>query len=164
MDELQYRDTYHHVNPQRCHFEKSINARASNCCHMRRFNLADREGVRCTHEIAGKRCAEWLHRLRHATRFALAADNPDALPHRLEAKVQSGGLQGLAGLLKQDSGPQNIAALLEAAIQRYDEVEQIPWDDVTEAVRNYEPRRRRTRSQSGTTSQRRGTAASNSRV
>ena len=148
MDELQYRDTYRHVNPRRCHFEKSINARVNHCRHMQRFNLADREGVRCNDATACARCADWLHQLRHAGRFALATSDPDTLPHRLEAKVQSGGLHGLAALLGSKAAPPDVATLLDAAVQRYGELEQIPLDEIIEAIARFEPRRKKPRARS----------------
>ncbi len=148
MDEIQYRDTYHRINPRRCHFEKSINARASHCRHMQRFNLADREGVRCNEADACTRCADWLHHLRHVARFALAASDPDALPHRLEAKVQSGGIHGLATLLDAPSTPPDVATVMDTAIQRFGGMDQIPLDEIIDAVIRHEPRRRRPRERS----------------
>lgn len=144
MDEVQYRDTYHSVNERRCHFEKTINARVCACRHMRRFNLADREGVGCTNPESHRNCADWLHAVRQASRFALSQPSPvDILPHRLEAKVQAGGLLGLAGLINGSADIGDIADLLECAIDRYGNVSDIPMPDIAAAVAEYEPRRRK---------------------
>ena len=146
MDEIQYRDTYHSVNERRCHFEKAINARVCACRHMQRFNLADREGVGCASPEAHQNCEEWLHALRHASRFALALPGlPDALPHRQEAKVQAGGLLGLAQLLNSNASVQDIATLLDHAMDRYGGLPDIPLQDIVTAVLEYEPRRRKTK-------------------
>ena len=146
MDEVQYRDTYHSVNEWRCHFEKTINARVCSCCHMRRFNLADREGVGCTNPESHRNCAEWLHAVRRASCFALSQSNPvDILPHRLEAKVQAGGLLGLARLVDGSASVDDIAGLLGHAIDRYGSVADISMPDVVTAVAEYEPRPRKQR-------------------
>ncbi len=144
MDEVQYRDTYHSVNERRCHFEKTINARVCTCRHMRRFNLADREGVGCTHPEAHQNCARWLHALRRASCFALSQPDPvDILPHRLEAKVQAGGLLGLAELVDRAARIEDIAGLLDRSIGHYGDLSDIPLQDIVTAVAAYEPRRRR---------------------
>lgn len=144
MDEVQYRDTYHSVNQRRCHFEKTINARICACRHMRRFNLADREGVGCESPGAHRVCADWLHTVRRASCFALSQSKPvDILPHRLEAKVQAGSLLGLAGLIDGSADISDIAGLLECAIDRHDNVSDIPMPDIVTAVAEYEPRRRK---------------------
>lgn len=144
MDEVQYRDTYHSVNERRCHFEKTINARVCACRHMRRFNLADREGVGCENPEAHRVCADWLHAVRRASCFALSQPNPvDILPHRLEAKVQAGSLLGLAELMDGSADIDDIASLLARAIDRYRNISDIPMPDIVTAVAEYEPRQRK---------------------
>lgn len=146
MDEIQYRETYHSVNERRCHFEKTLNARVCACAHMRRFNLADREGVGCTNPESHQNCADWLHAVRRAACFALSQPKPtDILPHRLEAKVQAGGLLGLAELFGSTHHVIDISDLLNHAIGRYGTVSDIPLQDIVTAVAEYEPRRRKTR-------------------
>ena len=144
MDEVQYRNTYHSVNERRCHFEKAINARACACRHMRRFNLADREGVGCTRPEAHQNCADWLRALHRASCSALSQPNPvDALPHRLEAKVQTGGLLGLSELIDGAARVEDIAGLLDRSLDIYGNVSGIPMQDIVTAVTEYEPRRRK---------------------
>ena len=146
MDEIQYRDTYHSVNERRCHFEKTINARVCTCRHMRRFNLADREGVGCTDPKAHRNCADWLHAVRQASCFALSQPGPvDILPHRLEAKVQAGGLAGLARLISGDPDVDDVASLLDRAIDHYGKIPGIPMPDIVAAVAEYELRQRKKR-------------------
>ena len=146
MDETQYRDIYRAVNKRRCHFEKTLNARVFACRHMRQFNLADREGVGCMSPGAHQNCGDWLCALRQASRFALSHSGPvNVLPHRLEAKVQAGGLLGLAELTGGDTAIKDIAGLLDHAVHRYGNVSGIPLLDIVAAVVKHEPRRRRTR-------------------
>ena len=146
MDEVQYRDAYHSVNERRCHFEKTINARVCACRHMRRFNLADREGVGCMRPDARRNCAAWLRATRQASCFVLSRPRPvEILPHRLEAKVQAGGLLGLAELINGSTDINDIADLLGQAMDRYGGVSEIPMSDIVTAVAEYEPRLRKKR-------------------
>lgn len=144
MDEIQYRETYHSVNERRCHFEKTINARVCACRHMRRFNLADREGVGCTNPEAHQNCNDWLRTLRRASCFALSRPKPvDILPHRLEAKVQAGGLLGLSELIDGATRVEDIAGLLDRSLKHYGNASDIPMQDIVAAVTEYEPRQRK---------------------
>ena len=146
MDELQYRETYRSVNDRRCHFEKSINARMCTCCHMQRFNLADREGVHCGDVSAHSRCLDWLRTLRQASRFALELPAlPDILPHRLEAKVQAGGMRELAEALDRDAATPDIAELLDEGQRQFGALANFPLPEIVTAVAECEPRRKRKR-------------------
>lgn len=143
MDELAYRDTYHAINERRCWFEKALNARACDCRLKRRFHLADREGVACTDADAHRTCEAWLERLRREARLALAQSaTPAILPHRLEAKVQAGGMRGLAELLEEPDEKPDVSALLARAADRCGGLARIPLAGVAAAVAAYEPRRR----------------------
>ena len=149
MDELAYRDTYHAINERRCHFEKALNARACDCRLKRRFHLADREGVACADADAHQACEVWLQRLRREARLALAQGaTPAILPHRLEAKVQAGGMRGLAELLAEPDAELDVSALLARGAERYGELARIPLAGVAAAVAAYEPRRRPARKRS----------------
>ncbi len=146
MNEVEYRNAYHAINERRCHFEKTINARVCACRHMRRFNLADREGVGCDDSEARETCAEWLHAVRQASRFTLSRPRSvDVLPHRLEAKVQAGGLLGLAELVHGGGAVDDVAGLLEHAINDYGDIASVPIPDIVTTVAGYEPRPRKRR-------------------
>ena len=152
MDEVRYRDTYHSVNERRCHFEKTLNARVCTCRHMRRFNLADREGVGCANPRSHRTCADWLHAVRRASCFVLSQPEAvDILPHRPEAKVQAGGLLGLARLIDGTSRIEDIADLLDRSLERYGSVSDIPMQDIAAAVAEYEPRPRKKRQETNRT-------------
>ena len=71
MDENEFRHTYNSINPQRCVFEKAINSRICNCNKSKRFNLADREGVACTHANSLERCTKFLIQIRTNAKFAI---------------------------------------------------------------------------------------------
>jgi len=97
MDENEYRSAYHGLNSQRCVFEKSI--LTLNCrCHLHeKFNLAEREGIRCTNIDAQQNCSLLLNACRSRARFALRITDivGNLLPHSKEIQVQKGALLGL---------------------------------------------------------------------
>ena len=150
MEENQYRETYHSINPCRCVFEKSINSRRCRCSIAHRFCLADREGVSCTVDLAQRRCQSLLTALRNSAIFAMHLTRIDgALPHGKEVKVQNGGLLGLQLLLDPDyqteHGISDINQLLSQAIQRYQSIDAFPYDEIVKQIVRFEGRTRRPR-------------------
>lgn len=145
MDELQYRDTYRAICERRCLFEKAILARCCDCTQVSRFHLGDREGAACTDAEAHVQCAVWLERLRMAARFIPEFDDATpriALSHRLQMKLQAGGLIGLAAHTGDTSEPPNVFQLLAAACAQYETLEAIPLADVLGAIDAFDLRRR----------------------
>lgn len=148
MEENQYRETYHSINPCRCVFEKSINSRRSQCSLAQRFCLADREGVGCTVDLAQRRCQSLLDTLRNSAIFAMHLKRIDgALPHGKEVKIQTGGLLGLQMLLdpshQTEQGISDINQLLSQAIQRYRSIDAFPYDEIVKQIVRFEGRARR---------------------
>lgn len=146
MDEIQYRDTYHAINERRCLFEKSILARSCDCTHQHRFFLGDREGVACTDAGAHSCCADWLERLRMESRFVRGLEDAPAvatLSHRLQVKLQAGGMLGLAKHLEDTGALPNVAELLDEACHQHGTLARIPLGDVIASIEGYEPRSRR---------------------
>jgi len=151
MEENQYRDTYHSLNPLRCVFEKSINSRRCHCSIAERFNLADREGVRCTVDLAQRRCRTLLETLRNSAIFAMRLTRINgALPHGKEVKVQTGGLLGLQQLVspvhQQRTEVLDIHQLISQAIERYSSMDAFPYDEIIKQIVRFEGRRKRVKS------------------
>lgn len=150
MEEDEYRHTYRDINPLKCVFEKSINTRRCQCSLSERFNLADREGVRCTVELAQKRCTTLLSIMRDKALFAMRLTKIDGpLPHGKEIKVQVGGLLGLEKLLHPNSIESatisDIQALLNEAIETYQNIESFPFSELVQDIVKFEARTRRAR-------------------
>ena len=145
MDETQYRDTYKSINATRCWFEKAINSRKCKCALMERFNLADREGVRCTRKEAQLQCDALLANLRSKALFALQMTKVDGpLPHAKELKVQLGGMLGLQTSLQPELSEadtvENIHATIEQAIAEFGTIEQFPFVEIVKTVVQIEGR------------------------
>lgn len=147
MEEGEYRSIYHKVNECRCEFEKSILTRKCMCSQARRFNLADREGVACRNTEDHALCKSLLQVMRQKALFALKLTRIDGqLPHAKEVKVQTGGLIGLARLLSQSdpaTGMQDIIHLVKGAIEKYGELSQLPYDELSKEIVQYQGRRKR---------------------
>lgn len=145
MDEKEYKSTYHSINPQRCVFEKAINSRICNCSKSQRFNLADREGVACTHSISLQRCNEFINQLRDKARFALKRlEVEEPLAHKEEIKIQNGGLIGLQAQIKSqtESSIENIDALITLAEQEFNNLANFPYSEIMQVITTYKIRDR----------------------
>ncbi len=145
MDEKEYKSTYHSINPQCCAFEKAVNSRVCNCSKSQRFNLADREGVACTHSLSQQRCSDFLAQLREKARFTLKrleVDQP--LAHNEEIKIQNGGLIGLQGQIESQTKRvvEDIDALLTLAEQEFNKLEKFPYSEVMQVITTYKIRER----------------------
>jgi len=151
MEEQEYKNTYQTVNKRRCVYEKAINSRRCNCARCHRFNLADREGVACTSATGNAICTEFLNPLRSKARFSLHLTHADEpLPHTREIRVQTGGLLGLQELLYPDKAGStqagNIIGLLDTAIQRFERLQNLPYNILVQGVVSFEGRKKRPRS------------------
>lgn len=147
MEENEYRSFYHAINQQRCVFEKTILSRRAQCQYAHRFNLADREGVACQQPDAATLCQSVLDHMRNKALFALKLTRLDSpLPHAKEIKVQTGGLYGLRGILDNQDHPNPIAdiiALLNSALQRYGDLDLLPYEEIARSIVQFEGRTRR---------------------
>ena len=147
MDEDQYRETYHKINPNRCIFEKAHTNRRCNCQKKHRFVLATREGIGCQSEKSLQNCTEFLTRLRDSSRFALKVTLIDGpLPHNKELRVQAGGCLALQTLLEPEKesddavNPPNIDQLLKQALLEYGSLDAIPYNELIKGVLTYKVR------------------------
>ena len=150
MEEKEYKETYKNINERRCVFEKTINSRRCSCKQSQRFHLADREGIACKSASGNALCIEFLNRMRSNSRFALHLTHADApLPHAKEIKVQTGGLLGLQGLIypdrTADCNIENAIGIIDAAIEQYGRLENLPYDIIIQAIVKFEGRRKRPR-------------------
>ena len=146
LDENAYRDTYEKVNPLQCVFERAILRRCCGCEHVIRRNIAEREAAGCMEPSAQAQCAALKKQLRHAAAFTLKLPHPDEpLPHGKQLKLQCGGLLGMAHLLGE-AGVEvvaNIYGVLSAALKKYGDLEKLPYQEIIQSIRAYEPRHRR---------------------
>ena len=146
LDENAYRDTYATVNPLQCVFERAILRRCCGCQHSVRRYIAEREAAGCLDTGAHALCTELKKEMRHAALFTLKLVHPDEpLPHGKQLKLQCGGLLGIAHLTG-DVGLVEVADIhgsVAAAVNRYGSIQQLPYQDIIQSIRAYEPRSHR---------------------
>ena len=148
MDQDAFRETYREVNENFCAFEKSVLINQCNCSKAERFCIAEREGVHCLSEEGQARCLDALSILRDHATFALRELTEGKLPHGKAMRVQIGGMRGLNKLLNgDDSQVPDVDAILQAAIQRWGSLEQLPFSEIMPSIAAYKGKTRARRRQ-----------------
>lgn len=145
-DEDQFRATLDDVRELPCAFQKAILNRQADCNLVERFNLGERECVRCTDYNAARNCQALLALFREKGRFALGERAiPGALPHAKELRLQVGGLQGLACALDPAARPpvRDIHGVTRRAQDAYGSLRNLPFETVAQGISRFSGRRRR---------------------
>jgi hypothetical protein len=150
MDENEYRSAYHSINATRCVFEKSILTLNCQCRHHEKFNLAEREGIRCTASNAQRNCTVFLNEIRKQARFALGLSDivGNLLPHSKEIQLQKGALLGLNPKLPNlpDTPVTDIYLLIEKAVEQCSgDLQQFPFHSLIPSISHHPARKRRKR-------------------
>jgi len=148
MDQDAFRETYREVNENFCAFEKSVLINQCNCSKAERFCIAEREGVHCLSKEGQARCLDALSILRDHATFALRELTEGKLPHGKAMRVQIGGMRGLNKLLNgDDTQVPDVDAILQAAIQRWGSLEQLPFSEIMPSIAAYKGKTRARRRQ-----------------
>ena len=134
-------------------------AGACACSLAERRSIAEREAVACASASARGECAALCALLRQNSAFALKLTQIDApLPHAKEMKLQCGGLQGVQRALAHTASvipPANefaprvqglpsvadVRGLVEAAQEKFDGVQNLPYFAIVQSVVAYQIRR-----------------------
>lgn len=149
MDESEYKNTYRQIASVACAFEKALTNNQAKCSYARHFCLADREGYACTSESCASTCRDFLQNMRENSKFSLKLKAVGkALPHNMEIRVQAGGLLGLQRVLAGDSEAAAVAdihGLMDAAIDCYGSLRELPYTDLVQSVAQFQGRKRRQR-------------------
>lgn len=124
-----------------CPFERGLLSLCVSCMHARKLLLAEREAITCGHETANHTCKAFHQAVHQNARFALHMDPNQPWPFGKEIRAQCGGVLGLKESLGADD--KDVARLLGAAVQRYGDIEALPYSEIMRGVVHYEPRRRR---------------------
>lgn len=105
--------------------------------------------IACHSETMCQLCSEVYDQLKVAGLAAFEyEDDLTQVPHSIWAKIQYGGLLGLQNLLGLPSQPskvENIADVIEQAMQQYQHLEQLPYQDIVPAMQEFRIKRRRAR-------------------
>ena len=105
--------------------------------------------VACHSETMCRLCSEVYEQFKIAGLAAFEyEDDLTQVPHSVWTKIQYGGLLGLQALLEMPSQPskvENIAAVIERAVQQYQQLEQLPYQAIVPAMQEFRIKRRRAR-------------------
>jgi hypothetical protein len=147
VDEVAYRSAYRAANPIACPFEKALVAKRCFCEKAVRLNIAEREVAGCSSADIAADCGTLLDLLRHNAQFALHLTHVEGgLPHAKEMKVQCGGLLGLQGVLEPDwagtETVENVFGLVREAVERFGDLDSLPYGEIVKTVSAFEIRRR----------------------
>jgi hypothetical protein len=150
MDENEYRSAYHSLNDLRCVFEKSILTQNCGCSCHERFNLAEREGIRCACPDTQEQCSIFLNKCRQQARFALKLTEivGNLLPHSKEIQVQKGALLGLTPHLPNlpETPINDISQLITQAAESVGgDISLYPFGNLIPSISHHPPRPRRSR-------------------
>jgi hypothetical protein len=127
-----------------CPFERALLSRCVNCFKARRLLLAEREAISCTEQAACDLCQAFYRAVHQNARFALHMDPGQPWPFGKEIRAQCGGVLGLKAMLTPAAeGPPDVAELLGEALQRYEDVDRLPYSEIMRSVVHFEPRKRR---------------------
>lgn len=148
MDEDEYKDVYNSVNQLRCVFEKALLTRRFHCEKLQKINIAEREAVGCSDPVAQQQCDRLLGLLRKNAAFTLKLTHVNGpLPHAKEIRVQCGGILGLQQVLSPatltPSPLINIFQCIQQAQAEFHDLQQLPYQQITQAIAHFEGRRRR---------------------
>ena len=151
MDQDAFRKLYRGMNERFCLFEKGVLSGQCSCSQAEKFYLAEREGVHCRSEVGQQQCETLLKLLRQHTRFTLkSADQTSVLPHAKAMRIQIGGLQGLYLALNTGAETpavvEDVYALVECAVNRFESLERLAFQEIIKQVAAYKGRDRRSRS------------------
>jgi len=144
VDEEHYRRTYKEIITVPCPFEKALLQRACACPMASKTNIAEREAINCQSHEAQENCVDFLQFLRRRANFALGITHtPGALPHAKAIKIQCGGLLGLQKALDpiaEESKVSDVRGLLRRALKRFENLGDLPFDEIIRAVSQYQGR------------------------
>lgn len=149
MDQDVYRKFYRDMNERFCLFEKGVLSGQCDCSQAEKFYLAEREGVHCKSAQGQLLCEELLQLLKQQARFTLKETDPTGvLPHAKAMRIQIGGLQGLSMVVNKDEKPipiEDIYSLVQQAVQLFERLELLPFQEIIKQIAAYRGRGRRSR-------------------
>jgi hypothetical protein len=135
MDEAAFRQKLSEMLERPCSFEKAVLARCVSCAQSQKFQIAEREAVKCQKPASLSRCISLHELLRHNFSFALGkVHDEEVLSHVQEMRVQCGGLKGLQYVLEDDAEVDDVNELVDSLLQKWGEFGEIPFSEVVHAA------------------------------
>ncbi len=144
IDEVVFMEKLGSINPQPCAFGKVILARLGACSLVSKRFAAEREMVSCSSDAHHEQCTRLLDMMRQNSAFALKLTHvTPPLPHGPEMRVQCGGLQGLQREIDGTDQVKDVAALVQASLDKFGGMEEMPYSKLVQSIVACEPRKKR---------------------
>ena len=140
MEENEFRQLYRQVNPDQCVYQKTILSGRYRCAYAQKVNLAEREAVACRDATRYRECKMLVELITEKARFALHRTPDEPITHGQAMKIQQGGLRGLMNALDIESTA--INEILDAVRERYETIEQLPFDLIMRDVTQFKLRKK----------------------
>jgi hypothetical protein len=143
VDEEEFRRARAQLVARPCPFQAAIFSRTAACRLAERVQLAERQAVNCSDEVAQARCLRVLELIRSNANFALGRKHASALlPFGQAVKIQAGGLLGLRDVLGDGSAEvvADVDEMLAALAARFGDFELLPFDLVVRRIAHYRHR------------------------
>lgn len=135
MDETAFRQACSDAVARPCIFQKALLAHCVDCKRADRVQIAEREAVGCRNPASHARCVSLHHQLKLNFSFALGIRHINgSLSHAQELRVQCGGLMGLHFALSGSADVNDVDSLLGDALERWGDLERIPYSEVVYAA------------------------------
>lgn len=135
------------MNDYKCSFVNALIKRDFTCQMAQNVTRRTGPDIACNSECASTACKKLLDSFKSNGLQAFGMeDNLLKTPHSVYAKIQFGGLQGLARDIKNTSEVEcvdNIYQLVKQAIERYNCVENIPSKNYIEHMLRFKIKRKK---------------------
>jgi len=131
---------------EHCPFRKTILGGTCSCSLALKSHLPTGCSVSCSDEDAWQQCDDLLNEMIIAAKFVLQfIEDTDSLTHGKLMKIQHGGLLGLVKLVsgEETTSVDDIHGLVNSAKHRYTSLQDIPYNNLLDAIANWQLRRRR---------------------
>jgi len=130
----------------KCPFRATLITRSFSCPHASEITRRDGPDIGCNSATTNKICSECLSSLKKSALPELGfIDDLTVMPASAMQKIQYGGLLALQAIvLQKESGDtvDNIASLMEAALEKYHSIENLPVNECLDTIVNYKLKRR----------------------
>lgn len=133
-----------------CPFSNTLLQDDFGCRYARQIVRRGGAEIACTAAAAHDRCTLLYRKLKDAALPAFEVeDDLLQMPHSVLVKIQYGGLLGLQRSMLKGDARQNrivdIHALVDAAVEHYSSLEDVPCNTLVDDITAYRLSRRRTR-------------------
>jgi hypothetical protein len=131
----------------KCAFSNTLITGQFGCDKAEQVTRRGGPDIACTSDAAHQRCEKLFQQMKAAALPAFGVeDDLLSMPHSVLVKIQHGGLLGLQRLLESGTAGsgavQNVHALVDQAVEKYNHLDAIPFPALVQDMTTYKLRRR----------------------